>query len=516
LIPPAAPEDPFAPRQWWETRSFVAAMILLAFVPLIYPPIPPLVDLLGHMGRYRVELDLAHSPDLQRYYEFRWALIGNLGVDLLIIPLSKIFGLELGVKLIVMSIPPLTVAGFLWVAREVHHRIPPTTLFALPFAYGHPFLYGFVNYALAMGLAFVAFGLWLRLGRLGQTRLRAALFVPISIVVFICHTFGWGALGLLCFSAEAVRQHDHGTSWWRAGIAALKHVAPMAVPFALILMWREGLHNDSGMDWFNFPTKAGWMYAILRDRWQAFDVAAAGVTIFVLLFALAHRQLGFSRNLAFSAMVLLTGYLLLPRILFCSAYADMRLAPFIIAVALIAIRFRGETPLPTARMLALGGLLFVLVRTTMTTVSLGMAAEHQSAQLEALDHVPTGVRVVSLAGQSCHDQWPLRRNSHVGAMAIVRRNAFENDQWAISGANLLVVKAPRAYGAFAADPSQIVVPRGCHGTEWRSLDMALAALPRQSFDYLWLIDPPAYDRRLVTGMRLVWRREGGVLYRIHP
>ena len=74
----------------------------------------PLVDLFGHMGRYRVELDLTHSPWLQRYFDYHWAAIGNLGVDLLVIPLGKLIGLEPAVKLIVLAIPPLTAAGFLW------------------------------------------------------------------------------------------------------------------------------------------------------------------------------------------------------------------------------------------------------------------------------------------------------------------------------------------------------------------------------------------------------------------
>ena len=124
---------------------------------------------------------------------------------------SKLFGLEPAVKLIVLAIPPMTVAGFLWVAREVHGRLPPTALFALPFAYSHPFMFGFVNYALSIALAFLAFGLWLRLARLGRLKLRAILFVPISFIVFFAHTFGWGMLGLMAFSAEAVRQHDRGS-----------------------------------------------------------------------------------------------------------------------------------------------------------------------------------------------------------------------------------------------------------------------------------------------------------------
>src|SRR5436305_13164634 len=111
-------------QRWWESRWLLALVVVLTMAPLAYPEVPPLVDLFGHMGRYRVELDLAHSPSLQQYYDYHWAAIGNLGVDLLVIPLGKLLGLEAALKLIVLLIPPLTAAGFLWVAREVHGRIP--------------------------------------------------------------------------------------------------------------------------------------------------------------------------------------------------------------------------------------------------------------------------------------------------------------------------------------------------------------------------------------------------------
>ena len=63
-------------------------MILLAFVPLVYPRFPPLVDLPGHMGRFKVAVDGATSPFLSQWFHFHWKLIGNLGVDLLIVPLA--------------------------------------------------------------------------------------------------------------------------------------------------------------------------------------------------------------------------------------------------------------------------------------------------------------------------------------------------------------------------------------------------------------------------------------------
>src|SRR5258708_17247374 len=93
---------------WWETRLCFVLVVVATMLPLVYPPIPPLVDLLGHIGRYRVELDLHRSPFLQQYYDFHWAAMSNLGVDVLILPLAQLLGLELAVKLIVIAIPPLT------------------------------------------------------------------------------------------------------------------------------------------------------------------------------------------------------------------------------------------------------------------------------------------------------------------------------------------------------------------------------------------------------------------------
>lgn len=516
MITAAAPRSPNEPHNWWETRWFVAAIILLAFVPLLYPAIPPLVDLPGHMGRFRVELDLAHSPDLQRYYTFKWALIGNLGVDLLILPMAKLFGLELGIKLIVMTIPPLTVAGFLWVAREVHNRIPPTALFALPFALGHPFLFGFVNFSLSMAFAFLAFGLWLRLARLDRTRLRGRLFVPISLIIFVTHTFGWGALGLLCFSAEAVRQHDRGISWWRAGLHAAAQASVMALPIFLMLLWRTGSAGSSAHDWFDFSSKFHYIESALRDRWKLLDLASIGLVFLLLITTLARRELGFSRNLGFSAFVLSLCFVCLPRILFGSAYADMRLAPFIFAVALIAIRFRAQTPLPFARMLAAIGLTFYVARLAATSISLALAAGQQQQALGAIEHLPIGARVLTLVGTPCAEDWALPRMSHLGGIAIVRRNAFENDQWSVPGANLLQVRNPRQYGGFSADPSQFVVPMSCPSNENHSIDAAIGAIPRSSFDYVWLIEPPAHDPRGLAGLTRVWSAGASVLYQVFP
>ncbi|OYY69948.1 hypothetical protein [Sphingomonas sp. 28-63-12] len=499
---------------WWQTRWFVVAVALVSAIPLLWPTIPPLVDLPGHMGRYRVQLDFQDYPWLSDWYHFNWSLIGNLGVDLLIIPLAKIFGLELAVKLIVLTIPPLMVTGLLWIAREVHGRIPATALFALPLAYSFPFHFGFVNFALSIAIALNAFALWLRLARLGHLRMRTIIFVPLSCLLWVCHTFGWGVLGVLAFSAELIRQHDRGHRWFDAWLRSCLGCLPLAIPMVLMVMWRSGEHvaGQTG-DWFNWSAKIGWMTMVLRDRWQAFDIASTAVLYVILFKGVRDPNIEYSRNLGLSALFLLVVYILLPRIVFGSAYADMRLAPFVIAIAVIALRPRKGLSIRGATTLAALGLAFFSMRIASNTASFFLYDQSFHRELKALDHIPDGARLVTFVGTTCRSQWRMSRLEHLPAIALERKLAYANDQWSMAGGQLLTAHYSDAKG-FAHDPSQIVTQLHCPREWWRPLNLSLAIFPRTAFDYVWLIRPPLYEARLTAGLVPVWRDGSSVLFRI--
>ena len=499
---------------WWQTRWFVAFAALIAIVPLLRPEIPPLVDLPGHLGRYRVQLEIGRVPWLGEWYNFSWQLIGNLGIDILIIPLARIFGLELAVKLIVLTIPAMTVTGLLWISREVHGRIPPTALFALPIAYSYPFHFGFINFALAMGIALNAFALWLRLARLGKFRLRAVIFVPLSCVLWLCHTFGWGVLGVLAFSAEMVRQHDAGHRWLNAWVRAGLGCLPLALPMVLMVLWRSG-HHVGGItgDWFDWRAKAMWLTMVLKDRWELFDIASAAILCLILFKGFRDPTIEYSRNLALSALFLLVVFILLPRIVFGSAYADMRLAPFMIGIAVIALRPRHGVSIRHAAVLAVMGLAFFLVRIGATTVSFWMYDAAYDRELKALDHVPIGAKVVSFVGSECRPPWFMTRLEHLPAIGLVRRLAYTNDQWSMAGAQLLTTRYAPARN-FAHDASQIVTAKYCRGEWWRSISLSMARFPRDAFDYVWLIRVPPYDPALNAGLVEVWRDGNSALFRV--
>ena len=150
----------------------------------------------------------------------------------------------------------------------------------------------------------------------------------------------------------------------------------------------------------------------------------------------------------------------------------------------------------------------MLVRLVGTTVSTTIAWQHQRRQLEAVDHIPRGARVVVMVWDRC-EQWRLRRSDHLGSLALVRKEALVNDQWPLVGSSLLTVDYPPAKW-FRADPSQIVRDPGCKHEGW-TIDLALRALPKKAFDYLWLLDMRPIPSAWLNGWTPIWSGEGSIL-----
>ena len=319
----------------------------------------------------------------------------------------------------------------------------------------------------------------------------------------------------MAFSAELVRQFDLKRPIWKAGLKTFLHCLALAPPVLLMLLWRTGDHvgGETG-EWFKWLLKKQWVWMSLRDRWYQFDRFSLWVIWAVLLLGLLWwKKLQYSRNLAASAIFLAIVYICLPRIVFGSNYADMRLVPFVIAVAVIAIRQRPAAVARAGSALAVLGLLFFAVRMAGNTCSFLLYDRTYDRELAAIQYLPPDAKVISFVGVKCRKGWAMTRIEHLPAIGIVRRHAFSNDQWSMSGAQLLTSRYPDK-GWFSRDPSQQVLDTPCHGEHWLTLDESLRRFPRDKFDYVWLIQPPRFDESLTEGLVPIWRSGTSVLYRV--
>ncbi|MEG3160078.1 hypothetical protein U1763_06155 [Sphingomonas sp. LB2R24] len=505
-MPHATDQD--RPKPWWTTRRYGALVSLLLAVPLLGPTIPPLTDIFGHLARYTIVERIGTSPYLHHWFATHWQLSGNLGVDLIAAAVGPAFGLVLVTKITMIATAVLTSGGMLLVARAAHGRLPPTAPFALPLVFGMPFHYGFLNYSLSIALVFPAIALWLRLGlRRDRGIVRAALFVPIGLAIWITHLAGWGLLCLVLFAIELATARRDGAPYWRAVIACL----PLAAPLALLLLQPGGSSTIGLSHWFDGSLKLFFVLAVLRDQNAVFDIASAVLLYALVVFGL--RGLGFrlEPRLACAATAVFAAFLVMPGMIMGSALADMRVLPCALALAILSL-----SPTSMAQrnlnLLAIAALAFLGLRLAVQTIGWARTATLQREQLAALDHIPRGSRVFVLVTLPCESAWSSHRMDHLGLMAIVRRDAFANGVWDMPSSQLTVHR-PDATG-FVYAGSQTLFPAGCRYDPRYDLPRALATLPRTAFDFVWLIDTPRADKPNDRGLHRIWSGNRGALYRI--
>jgi hypothetical protein len=503
-------------RPWWDHPAVMLLAMLLATMPMWFTPVPPLTDLLGHLGRYRIELDIGQSPLLARNWDYHWGLIGNLGVDLLMIPLTRLVSLETAAWLVAAALPAVMIAGLFRVARALHGRATAGVFVALPFALAFPYQYGFVNFWLSAGLALHGFAWWVRLA--DQPRLRAGLFVPGALLVWLTHAYGWGLLGILigAYQLSTVRWRPSRAvtgELWRAGLAAW----PLLGVIPVVLVWR-GQGGGAGAEttgWLLLGVKLELAWATLRDQNRVLDIACLGAATLFLYMGLRGARWQRHSALVFAMLGCFAALLLLPAQLFGSFFADVRVIPFIFMFGLLAAVPRAGTSTARleGRIVAVALALFA-VRIAVSASGYHRYGEDFTRHLRALDHVERGAAVAVLVQSLCGQSWRLERTDHLSSMAIVRREAFTNGQWDVPGAELLHARRARGTG-WSADPSQFVWAAECDEAGMaHALAAKVAALPRREFDYLWVFGFKPAGLPAWPGLTRLYADNTTVLYRV--
>lgn len=464
------------------------ALSLLASLPAIVAWTPQMTDYPSHLAGYRIMLDHGSDPFLTWYFLFQWEWTGNLGAELLMVPLAPIFGIETAGRIIVALIPALTGLAIVSVSWVLRRRVGLGPILALVTIWSPSLLMGFLNYSLSLALALFTFALWVKMEGSPWRRL---VMIPLGFVVWLCHVSGWGIMGVLVFGYEWTKRRD----WrdWRP------FLAPWPLIFPLLPML-AGMGSNSKVSygrWGVLEYKWSILVRALRNQDQFFDIATLCVLLLVILAALLVRR--YDGRLGWAALILLGLTMIVPRQIFGGDYADYRLSTAALMVALLAVDFRSRIP---TWLLVVASLLFVS-RTGLTTWVWYRDAQTARTMIAALDYVPEGSRVATAVAIP-RRQWFFGPFEHFGSYAVVRNGAMENSNFALPDVHMLSMRE-RRYSF--ADPTQRILYAPNQRIDLRKFR------PARHADYLWYIGD-AQPVALPDGARIVYSTSNSFLARM--
>jgi hypothetical protein len=464
-----------------------------------------LPDLFNHIGRYHVMIHGESDPFLARYYDFKWQLVGNLGIDLPMLVLGPVLGTELAARLLVATIPPLNVWAIYRLSRAAHGAVQPSAFLALPLIYSFPFLHGFVNFALASALALLALPVWARLSDKSWV-VQVLAGCAMALVVWVAHVAGWAILLVLAGSWALMQAILSEGLSVRALIAATLRVVPLAMPLVPTLLWRSG--SGVALSMFSLSQKVHGVANLLRGESTALDIASVLIILACLAWLLFDRRIIKSKPLLLGGFLLSFFVLILPSYVFSSFYADVRLLPAALTVLLISA---GSLPRKAGLALAIIGCALFVIRLGVHGWGWHERGNRIVADLHALDAVPKGARIAVIAERTLCNGWVLTGLDRVPSLAIVRISAFVNTQWDMADQQLMTPLYNKDVG-YHAPPSNLLATPG-NACEGRALGEILTTLPRKRFDYVWIFSRPAKDSR-IAWLKLEAQTPDARLYRI--
>jgi len=209
------------------------AIFLLALIPVLSTPILPTIDMYDHLARYFVLAHLDSVPFLRANYESGWAVLPNIGLDIIGCGLMKIIDPRYVPHIIVMGVFATQYFGILFFNRQLTGRASLlVAVLTAPLLYSFIFTWGFANFLLGLGLVFWGGGAWLAL----RNRPLAATLVGcgLAVLIFLTHGVAFALYGLLLGAIEigfflSTSPRQPARLLRNLGLLALQAVVPIAL-----------------------------------------------------------------------------------------------------------------------------------------------------------------------------------------------------------------------------------------------------------------------------------------------
>lgn len=507
-----------------EQRLLKAALLLACLLPLLpvaLVPVPPLLDYPNHLARLWLIAGGATGTPLAQVYAIDWSHAWtNIGIDLMARWLGPWIGADAVGRIAIGLALLLPAAGLVLLGRVLAGHWHALLLAAPLLAWSTPFVLGFLNQQIAVGLALLVAAADAAWPARLWTKLAPRVLAGLAIAVV--HPFGALFLAALLGATAFGPVRPLGRAWGSALLRAILPGAPVVLA-AAALLWLAphvpGVESRAAVPAgvYLFGAKLGGFFAGALTYGFAME---AGLAIAFLWLIAVMFRLGRLRGHAGFALTMigfLTLLVVLPSNIGDAGQMELRcgaLAALVGFACLLPAR-------PLTRPIVLIGLLLGLgiLRTGWILERWQTGARDIAAVEEALAALPPAAMLLSVQ-PSAEARMPglrlmggLTPALHYPLRAIPLRQAF----------------VPTLFSAEGKQPLRVLPP-------WRELSVPDGALPepshlqmaaspvlrrvfpylaawRRDFDHLLLIDaagqpPPA------GGLELVSDRGFARLYRI--
>lgn len=506
---PVRPAPPGAPGALIVALSVL--LIALASLPLVLGTPLNLVDVPNHAARLHVISQGATTPHLLAAYEIDWHFLPNLAIDLIGPPLARAFGAEAAMLWLVVLALALQVTGVVAVHRTLFQRWSVVPLGVGLLLYNRAFDWGFVNYLIATGAAFCVFAVWLRLQDLALFW-RAAIGLLLVTALAPLHLMGFGVAAVLIGSFELTRAWDLRST---PG-AALARLLAGAVPFApgLVLIALAPTTSIDTPVVFALSQKLAGLFAPFDATWRPLDVVTS-LTIAALVVGLfATGRLVVHRCIALALVLLTALFAAMPGGLLGAGTVDLRLAPAVAMVGVMAVDWRIGSPRVRHAFVVVLAALFV--GRVGAATAYAMEADRQYDALRAMwSQVEPGTSMAVIAVIPETPYPPPVPRRQIANIAVVDRDIFVNSVFAVPGHHTLRVVADVPAEAASCCQHEFVI-RNRRDPSRTTTDVdPFTQRPLTAFDYVFVTGVSGLPSPAPAFLSPVAEGPDAMLYRVN-
>jgi hypothetical protein len=444
---PLQPPGKARPTWAWLAVSLAGTSALLA--PFALVDVPPVLDYPNHLARFFI---LAHPDDpiLSRMYAVHWAVIPNIGMDLVAQALLRVMPIyPVGSLILALSLLS-PIVGVLIYARAAFGRWTWWSLGAGVLAYNGIFFMGFMNFLLSLGVALAGAAAWRVMRRRGLEIRAAVAGAAVGLLAFFCHLFGFAFFALLIAAQEAealwLMRGGGQQTLTRAGRVSVLLAAALAPALLLYVVTRRSALSGDLLVWRWRAKLVEWLTpGMIYDQATTIVTMAVLTALAVLVWRGSQRAGGATWSMAALAML----YVAAPFAIAGGTYVDTRL-PLMVALLL----FAGVLPRLSSRMgqaAAAGLTLLAVARVAVVAANWHGHAQDLADLRSGLASVRPGARILPAqtdfpagAPPSAGRELPnfSRTDDNLAAIAVIERRAFWPLQFADPTQQPMVVRAP--------------------------------------------------------------------------